>query len=329
MRFLRPEFAAWWQVLPLLVAVWVLRLHYVTRQRRKLAVDPRFRSLSRRSGWPREAAVLTVMLFTAGAMVFALMQPQAMLTRRTPEYERQDLVLMLDRSASMRAHDISPSRFARATTEIRTFLENKPEGVGRVGLVGFAGSSLVLSYLTADLQTVAFYLDWIQNDPQTLLGTDIGGALKNAREVERKDDRPTRKTFLLISDGEDYGGELTRQVARFRNDGLRVHCIGIGGDQEVPIPVINPDGREAFLRDDAGRVVRTRFEEGTLRQIAAQTGGRYVRSSTGGELAAAIEEIVKGERRVLGWRTTTEFRDLYVMALGAAAAAAALLWLLL
>jgi Ca-activated chloride channel family protein len=329
MKFLRPEFAAWWQLLPLLVAVWALRLHYVTRQRRKLAVGARFVSLSRRSGWLREAAVLLLMLSTAGAMVFALMQPQAMLTRRTPEYERQDLVLMLDRSASMRAHDISPSRFARATTEIRTFLENKPEGVGRVGLVGFAGSSLVLSYLTADLQTVAFYLDWIQNDPQTLLGTDIGGALKNAREVERKDDRPTRKVFLLISDGEDYGGELARQVAGFRNDGLRVHCIGIGGEEEVPIPVINPDGREAFLRDDAGRVVRTKFEEGTLRQIAAQTGGRYVRSSTGGELAAAIEEIVKGERRVQGWRTTTEYRDLYATALSAAAAAAALLWLLL
>jgi len=257
------------------------------------------------------------------------MQPQALLTRRMPEYERQDLVLMLDRSASMRAHDITPSRFARATTEIRTFLERKPEGVGRVGLVGFAGSSLVLSYLTADLQTVAFYLDWIENDPQTLLGTDIGAALKNARDVERKDNRPTRKTFLLISDGEDYGGELARQVAGFRNDGLRVHCIGIGTDEEVPVPVITPDGREAFLRDESGRVVLTRFEESTLRQIAAQTGGRYVRSSTGGELAAAIEEIVKGERRVLGWRATTEYRDLYAAALGAAAVAAALLWLLL
>jgi len=329
MKLLRPEFAAWWQLLPVLFAAWGLRLQYVLRQRRRGAVAARFRFLSRRSGWFREAAVLALMLLTAGLMVFALMQPQALITRRMPEYERQDLVLMLDRSASMRAHDISPSRFSRATSEIRNFLEHKPEGVGRVGLVGFAGSSLVLSYLTADLQTVAFYLDWIENDPQTLLGTDIGGALKNAREVERKDDRPSRKTFLLISDGEDYGGELARQVAGFRNDGLRVHCIGIGSDEEVPVPVINPDGRETFLRDDSGGIVHTKFEEATLRQIAAQTGGRYVRSSTGAEMSAAIEEIVKGERRVQGWRTSTEYRDLYAYALGAAAIAAAFLWLLL
>src|SRR5215216_5964424 len=108
MKFLRPEFAAWWQVLPVLFAAWGLRLQYVVRQRRKTTVASRFSSLSRRSGWLREATVLTLMLLTAGLMAFALMQPQALITRRMPEYERQDLVLMLDRSASMRAHDISP-----------------------------------------------------------------------------------------------------------------------------------------------------------------------------------------------------------------------------
>jgi Ca-activated chloride channel family protein len=73
-----------------------------------------------------------------------------------------------------------------------------------------------------------------------------------------------------------------------------VHCIGIGSESDVPIPLRQPDGREAWLRDDAGRQVTTKFEEATLRQIAATTGGRYVRSTTGGELARAITDIVKG-----------------------------------
>ena len=96
---------------------------------------------------------------------------------------------MLDRSASMRAHDVSPSRFARATEEIRTFLKNKPENIDRVGLVGFASSSLILSYLTRDIDNVAFYLDWIEEDPQTFLGTNIGAALKNERRelTERRE----------------------------------------------------------------------------------------------------------------------------------------------
>lgn len=329
MTFLRLEYLGWWQILPLLVACWAIRCYYVARTRRATPVAPRFARLSRRATWRREAAVLLLTLAVAGALVFALLRPQAMLTRRTPEYEQQDLVIILDRSASMRAHDISPSRFSRATLEIQNFLKHKPDGIDRVGLVGFAGSSLILSYLTADIDTVSFYLDWIEHDPQTLLGTDIGAALKNAREVARKDDRPTRKLFLLISDGEDYGGELSRQMAVFRSEGYHVHCIGIGSGEDVPVPIVNPDGREAYLRDDAGHIVRTRFEEATLLQIATGTGGRYLRSTTGGELALALDDVVKGERTIRGWRTTTEYRDLYPAALALAAVAGAALWLLL
>jgi len=329
MRLLRPEYLAWWQIVPIAIACWAIRYHYLLSVRRRSPVAARFATLSRRSSLVRELAALTLIVIAGGAIVASLVQPQVLLTRREPVYEQQDLVLVLDRSASMRAHDITPSRFARATREIQNFIEHKPEGIGRIGLVGFASGSLILSYLTKDLETVSFFLDWINHDPQTLLGTDIGAALKNARDVARKDDRPTRKLFLLVSDGEDHGGELARQMHAYRTDGYRVNCIGIGSEAAVPIPILDPEGRETYLRDEQGRVVNTRFEEATLRQIAATTGGRYVRSTTGGELAPAIEDIVKGERRITGWRTTTEYRDLYPLALAIAAAAAAALWLLL
>ncbi len=329
MRFLRLDFAAWWEILPVLVACWALRVTYVRRVRRGQTPPLRLARLSRRSGWAREASVLGASIVAAGALVFALVRPQALLAQRTPELERQDLILMLDRSASMRAHDIQPSRFSRATLEIRNFLQHKPDGVDRVGLVGFADASLILSYLTKDVDNIAFYLDWIDHDPQTLLGTDIGAALKSALDVARKDDRPTHKIFLLVSDGEDYGEELNRQLGIYRSAGYHVNCIGIGSDQEVPVPVLDPTGRETPLRDESGRIVKTKFEESTLRQIAAATGGRYARSTTGGELVTAIDDVVKGERRVLGWRTSTEYRDLYPAGLAVAAAAGAALWLLL
>ncbi|HTI38830.1 MAG TPA: VWA domain-containing protein [Vicinamibacterales bacterium] len=328
MRFLRPEFANWWQLLPVLFACCTVHALYLVYVRRRPPIASRFARLSRRSNWARTIAVMTAAMLMGGCLVFALARPQASLTERTPEYERQDLVLILDRSASMRAHDVSPSRFSRAVAEIKNFLQHKPESIDRVGLVGFAGGSLVLSYLTSDLDTVAFFLDWVDQDPQTLLGTNIGAALKNATEVATRDDRKTNKIFLLISDGEDYGGELERQVAAYRAAGLRVHCIGIGSDSEVPIPVREPDGRETPLRDDDGRIVRTRFEESTLRQIAAATGGEYVRSTTGNELVKAINDIALSERKIVGWRTTTDYRDLYPEALAAAAAAGVMLWIL-
>jgi Ca-activated chloride channel family protein len=328
-RFLRPELATWWQILPALLAALTIRFLYLQRQRRLSPVAPRFRTLSRRSTWKREAGVMLLAAVAGGALVFALVRPQAPLTTRTPQYEREDLILMLDRSASMRARDVAPSRFSRATQEIRTFLEHKPENIDRVGLVGFAGSSLILSYLTRDLDSVAFYLDWIENDPQNLMGTNIGAALKNALDVAHKDDRRTRKIFVLLSDGEDYGGEVNRQLAVYRQEGHHVNTIGIGSDNDVAVPELLPDGREIPLRDESGRIVRTRFDETMLRDLATATGGRYLRSRTGGDLARALHEIEAGERRLVGYRTTTEYRDLFPAALAIAAAAIAGLWLLI
>ena len=329
MRFLRPDMAPWWLVVPVLVACWFVHDRYLRAARRRAAFLPRFARLSRRRSAFRRAAALAAAVCAGAALVFALARPQALLASRTPDYERQDLVIVLDRSASMRAHDIPPSRFTRATLEIRNFLKHKPEAIDRVALVGFADASLVLSYLTSDVNNLFFYLDWIDGDPTTLLGTNIGAALNSAREVAQKDNRPTRKLFLVVSDGEDYGDDLRKALTTFRTEGRHVHCIGIGSDQQVPIPLVDADGRESFLKDDSGRLVKTQFSETTLRQIAEATGGRYVRSSTGAELAGEIQDIVRGERKLLGWKTSTDYRDLYHASLVTAVVAGAILWLLL
>ena len=329
MKLLRPDLINWSLAIPVLVALWALGTAYARAARLRSPTARRFAPLSRRSTPARAAAVVVCGVVAAAGLEFALLRPQALLAARTPDYERQDVVFVLDRSASMRAHDVAPSRFRRATAEIRAFLREKPDTIDRVGLVGFADASVVLSYLTGDVDSILFYLDWIDDDPTALLGTNIGAALRSARDVARKDDRRTGKIFLLVSDGEDYGAELDDALAAFREEGRRVHCIGIGSDDEVPVPLRQADGQEVPLRDDAGRAVMTKFAESTLRHIASTTGGRYVRSRDGGELARAIADIVKGERRIVGWRSTTEYRDVYRAGLVVAGVAGAALWMLL
>ena len=114
----------------------------------------------------------------------------------------------------------------------------------------------------------------------------------------------------------------------FRAAGYRVDCVGIGAEQAVPIPLTASDDEDSYLRDDAGRRVTTTFNQATLVRVAATTGGRYVRSTTGSELARAIADVVNSDRRILGWRSATEYRDLYPVGLAVAAVAAAALWLL-
>jgi Ca-activated chloride channel family protein len=329
MTFLRPDLAPWALLVPAIVAFWMAHRRFRGAFRRRLVIARRFAGLSGRSTGARDGAVLVAGVLTAAALALALVRPQATVTRRLPEYERQDLVIMLDRSASMKARDIQPSRFARATLEIRNFVRQKPDAIDRIALIGFADAAVVLSYLTEDADAVLFYFDWIDADPTPLFGTNIGAALKSAMDVAQKDDRRTRKLFLVVSDGEDYGTELARALVTARAEGYQVNCIGVGTGQAVAIPVRSADGQETLLRDDTGRPVLTRFAEGTLRDIATATGGQYVRSATGEELRRAIAGIVGGERRLTGWRTSTERRDLYPAFLAVAALAGAALWVLL
>ena len=329
MRLLRPDLLQWWPVIPVLAASCGLHWHLTRAFRRREAIDRRFASLSRRSTWRRHAASCGASVLAAAAIVFALARPQLLRARRVPDYEHQDLIVILDRSISMRARDIAPSRFARATAELRNLLRQKPEGIDRVGLVGFADSSLVLSYLTSDVESILFYLDWLDTEPSVLFGTNLGAALESAGDVAKKDDRRTRKRFLVVSDGENNGTGLNAALDLFRREGYRVDCIGIGSEAAVPIPLTASDNEDAYLRDDSGRRVTTRFEEATLIQIAAATGGRYVRSTSGTGLAHAIAEMARGDRRIVGWRSSTEYRDVYPAALAVAAAAAAALWFLL
>jgi len=319
----------WLLILPALVACWMIQSHYLRRVSRASPIAPRFLALSRRTSARTRAATLASAVTCAGAMVFALARPQAIVATRDPQFERQDLIIVLDRSVSMRARDIAPSRLVRATSEIRNFLRHRPDAIDRVALVGFADSSLVLSYPTADMGSLFFYLDWIDDDASPLFGTNMGGALVKALALVNTDQRKTQKLFLLISDGEDLGAELDTALSMLRAARIRVHCVGIGSDAPVPIPLPTSGSEDSLLLDEGDRPIMTRFSESTLRRIADTTGGRYVRSSSGSEMAAAINTIVRGERKLVGWKTTTDYRDLYGAGLTVALVAGAVLWLIL
>jgi Ca-activated chloride channel family protein len=253
----------------------------------------------------------------AASLVFAAARPQ--IPTRTPEYQSLDLLLMLDRSASMQAEDIPPSRFLRATQEIRNFLKHRPDIIGRVGLIGFAGSSLTLSYETRDEGILLFYLDWIEEDHQLLYGTNLTGALESGFDMARKEMPERQKFVVIISDGEDHNGNLEEAVAKFAAARIPIYTIGIGSNAEVPISTREGGVRKVLL-DEGGAPLTTRFNESTLRWIAGATGGRYFRSTTGQELGTALAEIAGRERRIVRWKSD-DYRELYPWGLGAAAVA--------
>jgi hypothetical protein len=322
LRFVQSDAAIWLFAIPL---VWVaIVLHRVLRERaRRLSgLGPRLGTLAPLTNRRHDITVLVLATVAAASCVFAAARPQ--IPMRTPEYEDVDLILLLDRSVSMQAEDIRPSRFRRASLEIRNFLKNRPDIIGRVGLIGFAGASLTLSHATRDQGIILFYLDWIEEDSAPLYGTNMAGALQGALDLIRKDGPERRKIIVIISDGEDHSGGLDAAVERFVTGRIPVYTIGIGSNAEVPIPS-HEGGPGKMVLDDSGAPLTTRFNESTLRAIADATGGGYYRSTTGEELGTALSEIASRERRIVRWRND-EYHELYPWGLWSAVGA--LSWML-
>jgi Ca-activated chloride channel family protein len=320
MRFLQPDYATWFLAIPLAFACWFLYFRSKLKFRQRAGIGSNLQRISRLSTSRRDIATLLAATLALGMLVLAMMHPQLLLERQIPQYQRFDMVLILDRSVSMYAQDIKPSRFRRAVQEIRNFLIQKPEAIDRVALIGFADSPIVLTNLTSDLNSLLFYLDWIVEDEQLYFGTNIGAALNSARELTEKDQRGTPKIYVVLSDGDDFGEDLQTAVRSFRRDRSRIHTIGIGGDAAVRIPVMEL-GKVTYLRDEQEQILTTQFSGNTLTAIANATGGRYFRSVTGNEMALVMREILSTERRLIGWTTATEYRDVYREALMVAALA--------
>lgn len=328
MRFLHPEYAVWLAAVPLVWVGWLVHARARRAFARRAASAP-IRQASRLTSSVRDVLTLVCATVAVAAAALALLRPQWLTDTALPEFEREDLVVILDHSASMRARDVQPSRFERAVAELKTFLRQKPDVIDRVGLVEFSGASLILSHLSHDVDSLSFYLDWISETPDIRFGTDMGAALAMARSLTQKDDKPTRKVFLVISDGADQGITLAKELAIVRDERTRVYAIGIGADPESLIPVTDELGIETPLEDDDGKPLKAGFDESSLRELAAQTGGRYVRSTGGAEISVALADLVTRERRLLTTATTRSYRDLYPELLAASALAAACWFVLL
>lgn len=181
----------------------------------------------------------------------------------------RDCMVVLDLSWSMFAE--APTRLRRAKDALLDLAESlRRRGGHRVGLVGFAGSAMVLCPLTHDLdhfRDVVNLLDDETPPPDFGTGTRIGnGLMVGLENLTGRDERD----LLLISDGDDPArdGEWQSGTDRARAAGVAVHVLAIGDAAQTHRIRIG-----AGWLTYQGKEVRTRLEEAPLRRIAFDSGG--------------------------------------------------------
>jgi Ca-activated chloride channel family protein len=240
----------------------------------------------------RRRSKLVLLLLAVVGLGAALARPQWGKLPETVEAASEDVLILLDASRSMLANDLAPNRLESAKLAVLDFLQNHPGG--RVGLVVFAGQAFLQCPLTFDHE--AFRESLLAVDANTIPvgGTDLGRALREAlHAVERRDGR---QVLILLSDGEDLeeaGPAVAKELAATN---IVLHTVGVGTPDGSPIPVRNEQGVVDFLRDDLGRVVQTRLQEDTLRQMAQATRGTYQPLGALGEGFTEIQLQMASER---------------------------------
>lgn len=211
-----------------------------------------------------------------------------------------DLVIAIDTSRSMLARDLRPDRLTRAKREITGLLEQL--GDDRVALIAFAGDARQVSPLTFDREALAQLLDRVSVEDNRIGGTDLGVAMEAALDLF--DGRTgANEAIVVITDGEDLEGRGRSVAERAAEQGIGVYVVGVGTAAGGKIPVLDPDGREAFLVGPDGSEVSSRLEGETLEALAAVTGGDYL--STEGS-ATPLESLFERRIRSLESRELTD-----------------------
>jgi Ca-activated chloride channel family protein len=216
------------------------------------------------------------LLIGLGLMILALAGPRWGSYYQEVSQKGIDIMILVDVSPSMMVEDIEPNRLERARREIVDFLR-VVQG-DRVGLVAFSGSAFIQCPLTLDYVALQMFLSVLGSDLIPVPGTDLGAAIETSLSAfDFKSE--TDKVIILITDGEDNEKQGLEAARRAAAKSVKIFVFGMGEPTGGPIPA--GEGKSGFKKDKRGKLILSRLNEESLREIASVADGTYVRSVAG------------------------------------------------
>lgn len=259
-------------------------LVFLARLRRKISYrfgDKRLarvtaRSFERQRFIWKEALIVAAFFFS----VVALARPQWGFEWQSVKRQGLDILVVMDTSKSMLTEDVKPNRLERAKFAVKDLVK-KLQG-DRAGLIPFAGDAFLSCPLTTDYGGFLLSLDDVSVQTIPRGGTNIARAIEEA--LQGYVDVPAQyKVIVILTDGESLESDPLRWARTAAEKNVRIYTVGIGTREGELVKVTDESGSGGFLKDSSGNFVKSSLNEGALKEIAAITGGAYVRAS-GAEL---------------------------------------------
>jgi Ca-activated chloride channel family protein len=249
--------------------------------------------------------VFTLRLLALGCLIIILCRPQTHDSWSTSDVEGTDIVVAMDVSTSMLAKDFSPNRMESAKKVATQFVAGREHD--NIGLVLFAGESFTQVPMTMDNATLVNAIGQIK---MGLLedGTAIGDGI--ATSINRiKDGKAKSKSIILLTDGSNNTGVVAPLTAAqiAHKYGIKIYTIGVGSNGNAPYPVAID-----FAGNIQYQTMPVVIDEATLQKIAATTGGKYFRATSGKVLQQVFKEIDSLEKTHMDVQRFSHTEDNYI-----------------
>ena len=207
-------------------------------------------------------------------------------------------VIAVDVSASMRARDLRPDRLDNAKNMLRMLVNNLKEE--RVGIIAFTSQAFIQCPITTDDDALQYFISALRPDMLPVNGTSLAAPVSLAAKMLAK--YPGQKALILLTDGEDHSPkdlETAKQTAA--KYGVRVIAIGIGTKEGTLIPARTDAAGNVseYKKDKQGNTVVSKLDEKPLIELAQATGGVYISYTSPAQVAARVEESLRGLDKTL------------------------------
>ena len=239
--------------------------------------------------------------FALVCLIIALARPQLKFTEQQTNGEGIDIMLCFDISGSMTEKDFDPDRIDASKEVASEFVRNRPGD--RIGIVIFSDLSFTLCPLTTDHDAVLSQIQGIESGELKDEGTAIGSGL--ATSVDRlRASKSKTKIIILLTDGVDFGGEISPDIAKQMAQlyGIKIYAIGVGSEKVVTDVTNTPFGPMTEQR-------KLEFNEPLLQDLAKSTGGEYFHATDKDALIKIYQSINQLEKSKVEVTTYDRFTD--------------------
>jgi len=324
LRFGQPLYL-WLLVLPgLLLLLWCVQVLRRRADARKYA-QARLVPINERFAMVGELAFWLALIVAVALTVLALARPRGVTS--IVRSAGVDLVLLVDGSTSMRVRDMGRlDRWQRTMEWTRLLTKTLGWRGDRMALATFAEIAVPQVRLTRDPNTILFFLDHLENEPTFRLendsswNTNVEDAIYWGMKLVDTDremygNNGNAKTFVVISDGQVWSGNVERAIALAVKQGIAIDVIGVGTSTggNIPLP-----------RDERGvvltgfEVLRSSIDRTSLREIARTGRGEYFELGSSADEQIAARIIQNASRRSESEQVDEAFDELYWYLLAAA-----------